>query len=493
MSSINSEIRKPTWDTYTARDLEILSDIITLATYTSHTSQSSIEITPISFMSLFRAHDVVLSTRRIDPKTDTTYYQFLLKLSLMPGKNWCEKFENAIKDIGLKTDIEQYNWLLRQSNELSESEYSTESNISSSQLDHSSVENITFDNFIKASKDSLSFVLEHKDDNYESSVESSTKFDSQSFNDGYEKQSHIKRDIFKIEEVGKSEEDTLKGDVSIVKKNTWIPITNVVDNIKFIPDGIESVDDSEKEVPQEMEELKEKLRIYFKEWRRYFDKLISTSQNYNIIDEGTEETLVERVFEKWRSRYIHYESLNEMAEILKVVMSFRCLQKWKQLHRQRQLEIKILQEWRSWAAKTRRKRLSVQFEQTNQDLIKSNKRQFTKKIWDETYYYNNETDNWDTPYEDDDRGCYLNLDIGEFLIKSSYPNIVKLISYNAEGLVKALDDIEGAVSAYKASDGQITITDEHSSKNEYKVKLGKSLSLKILYVNKRIMKELEDK
>ncbi|CAI2166014.1 1460_t:CDS:2, partial [Funneliformis geosporum] len=426
MSSINSEIRKPTWDTYTARDLEILSDIITLATYTSHTSQSSIEITPISFMSLFRAHDVVLSTRRIDPKTDTTYYQFLLKLSLMPGKNWCEKFENAIKDIGLKTDIEQYNWLLRQSNELSESEYSTESNISSSQLDHSSVENITFDNFIKASKDSLSFVLEHKDDNYESSVESSTKFDSQSFNDGYEKQSHIKRDIFKIEEVGKSEEDTLKGDVSIVKKNTWIPITNVVDNIKFIPDGIESVDDSEKEVPQEMEELKEKLRIYFKEWRRYFDKLISTSQNYNIIDEGTEETLVERVFEKWRSRYIHYESLNEMAE-------------------------------------------------------------------DETYYYNNETDNWDTPYEDDDRGCYLNLDIGEFLIKSSYPNIVKLISYNAEGLVKALDDIEGAVSAYKASDGQITITDEHSSKNEYKVKLGKSLSLKILYVNKRIMKELEDK
>jgi len=48
-------------------------------------------------MSLFRAHDVVLSTRKIDPKTDTTYYQFLLKLSLMSGNNWNEKFENAIK------------------------------------------------------------------------------------------------------------------------------------------------------------------------------------------------------------------------------------------------------------------------------------------------------------------------------------------------------------------------------------------------------------
>ncbi|CAG8565088.1 14297_t:CDS:10 [Funneliformis mosseae] len=505
---MNSEIRKPTWDTYTARDLEILSDIITLATYTSHTSQSSIEITPISFMSLFRAHDVVLSTRRIDPKTDTTYYQFLLKLPLMPGNNWSDKFENAIRDIGSKTDIEQYNWLLRQSSELSESEYSTESNISSSQLDHSSVENITFDNFIKASENNLSFVLEHKDDNNETSVESSTKFDSQGFNDDdNEKQSHIKRDIFKIEEIGKSEEYTLKDDDSILKKNTWIPITNV-DNVKSNPDGFEGVDDNENEDPQEMEELKEKLQIYFKEWRRYtikirtfrakgirqwklainfhqkklltnsfnkwtmryqkqllkkrilsekckefimkkylikwnhrkqyvsymekqaivikqrnllrryfaiwfsryFDKLITTSQKYSIIDEGTEETLVQRVFEKWRSRYIHYESLNEMAEddyntklmsnaflhwkrvnrkrqqIIKeidlqlknkyfVEWYSKCLQKWKQLHRQRQLEVKILQEWHSWAAKTRRKRLSIHSEQTNRNLVKLNKRQ----------------------------------------------------------------------------------------------------------------------
>lgn len=48
-------------------------------------------------MSLFRAYDVVLSTRKIDAKIDTVYYQFLLKLSLVPGNNWCEKFENSIK------------------------------------------------------------------------------------------------------------------------------------------------------------------------------------------------------------------------------------------------------------------------------------------------------------------------------------------------------------------------------------------------------------
>jgi hypothetical protein len=48
-------------------------------------------------MSLFRAYDVVLSTRKIDTKTDAIYYQFLLKLSLIPGNNWSEKFDNAIK------------------------------------------------------------------------------------------------------------------------------------------------------------------------------------------------------------------------------------------------------------------------------------------------------------------------------------------------------------------------------------------------------------
>ena len=29
--------------------------------------------------------------------------------------------------------------------------------------------------------------------------------------------------------------------------------------------------------------------------------------------------------------------------------------------------------------------------------------------WGETYYYDGEIDDWGTPYEDDDRGYYLNL------------------------------------------------------------------------------------
>ena len=52
-------------------------------------------------MSLFRAYDVVLSTRKIDTETDSIYYQFLLKLSVVPGNNWSEKFDNAIKVISM--------------------------------------------------------------------------------------------------------------------------------------------------------------------------------------------------------------------------------------------------------------------------------------------------------------------------------------------------------------------------------------------------------
>lgn len=54
------------------------------------------------------------------------------------------------------------------------------------------------------------------------------------------------------------------------------PVSNFGDNIKFrdaeydkvtisVSDDVES----EEEDPQEMEELKKKLRICFKEWRRY--------------------------------------------------------------------------------------------------------------------------------------------------------------------------------------------------------------------------------
>ena len=36
-----------------------------------------------------------------------------------------------------------------------------------------------------------------------------------------------------------------------------------------------------------------------------------------------------------------------------------------------------------------------------------------------TYYYDDETDDWGTPYKDDDRGYYLNLNTGEIRCKET--------------------------------------------------------------------------
>lgn len=57
---------------------------------------------------------------------------------------------------------------------------------------------------------------------------------------------------------------------------------------------------------------------FFFNYDNYFDKLdklISSSQKYNYIEEGTEDTLAQRVFDKWRDRYNNNISLAEMAEV----------------------------------------------------------------------------------------------------------------------------------------------------------------------------------
>ncbi|CAB4408662.1 unnamed protein product [Rhizophagus irregularis] len=331
------EIQKQTWDTYTVRDLEILSDIITLATYTS---RSLTEITPFSYMSLFRAYDVVLSTRRIDAKIDTVYYQFLLKLSLVPGNNWGEKFENSIKDLGLKSDIEQRSLIFNKSDG-SESDYTIESNISLSSLDHG-IENTSFDNDINFKVNEIA--LEQNYDNVEESFESSTKVFSQSRISNtidYKKRSPMRKDFFNIEGSSKSEV-TLKGDYSILEKNALNgPISNNNNNNNNNTTFFVS-DDEEDDDLQEMERLKEKLRICFKEWSRftikirafrakgirqwklainfhqknllksYFHKLKNNYQkqlvNKKLSDEKCKELVMRKYLIKWyhRKQYVSY-------------------------------------------------------------------------------------------------------------------------------------------------------------------------------------------
>ncbi|RUP50469.1 hypothetical protein BC936DRAFT_138991 [Jimgerdemannia flammicorona] len=97
--TIDDPLSQEPWYTYTAQDLEILSDVVDLATQTARSKASE----ATSFISIFRAYDAVLRARRIDPSTDTMYYRFLLRLSSIEGRTWKEKFERGIKDLGTKT------------------------------------------------------------------------------------------------------------------------------------------------------------------------------------------------------------------------------------------------------------------------------------------------------------------------------------------------------------------------------------------------------
>ncbi|CAG8572887.1 7199_t:CDS:2, partial [Acaulospora colombiana] len=58
-----------------------------------------------------QAYDVVLKTRKIDPNTDAIYYHFLLKLVLIPGDDWSEKFENFMRSLGLSAGDEENGWM----------------------------------------------------------------------------------------------------------------------------------------------------------------------------------------------------------------------------------------------------------------------------------------------------------------------------------------------------------------------------------------------
>ncbi|RUS23130.1 hypothetical protein BC937DRAFT_92063 [Endogone sp. FLAS-F59071] len=66
------------WAACSAQDLEVLSDIISLATQTARSKTAE----ATSFINLFRAYDAVLRTRRPDPSTDALYY-----------RTWEERFE----------------------------------------------------------------------------------------------------------------------------------------------------------------------------------------------------------------------------------------------------------------------------------------------------------------------------------------------------------------------------------------------------------------
>jgi hypothetical protein len=50
-----------------------------------------------SFLSIFKAYDLVLKARDIDPAKDRVYFKFLLKLARVQGATWTDKYNNILK------------------------------------------------------------------------------------------------------------------------------------------------------------------------------------------------------------------------------------------------------------------------------------------------------------------------------------------------------------------------------------------------------------
>lgn len=48
-------------------------------------------------MSIFKAYDIVLKARDIDPAKDRVYFKFLLKLARVQGATWTDKYNNILK------------------------------------------------------------------------------------------------------------------------------------------------------------------------------------------------------------------------------------------------------------------------------------------------------------------------------------------------------------------------------------------------------------
>jgi hypothetical protein len=65
-------------------DLDILHEIIALATTTAGSQQS--------FRHIWRAYDAVLAARKIDPALDSVYFRFILEMQGAPGEDLKEKF-----------------------------------------------------------------------------------------------------------------------------------------------------------------------------------------------------------------------------------------------------------------------------------------------------------------------------------------------------------------------------------------------------------------
>ncbi|CAJ0832420.1 1286_t:CDS:2, partial [Entrophospora sp. SA101] len=238
---------------FKTQDLEILSSIVTFATFISCSSK----ITTTSYINIFRAHDIVLRKRNINPKSNKLYYQSLLKLSMEPGESWFQKFENIVKNLGYMTDSNIYKWILSV----------TSTDLQSRNTYYNDCDDD--DKLLKTNTSDIEFGLKSKNE----SLTTSTDQLDVILNDSMSYQSN-----------------NLDDDCIDFKQSDKIILS------KFSP----------KE--------KVKLKNILRNWK----SLNSVPKRYAYFDDDINKTLTQKAFEKWKERYKNYILLSEVADLIKV-------------------------------------------------------------------------------------------------------------------------------------------------------------------------------
>ncbi|KAA8914539.1 Sfi1 spindle body protein-domain-containing protein [Sphaerosporella brunnea] len=88
---------------YTDNDLEILHEIIALATTAAAGAEDR-----QSFRHIWRAYDAVLAARKINPTPDKVYYRFMMEMQAAPGEDLRERFIYMLDKLGVDVENTRY-------------------------------------------------------------------------------------------------------------------------------------------------------------------------------------------------------------------------------------------------------------------------------------------------------------------------------------------------------------------------------------------------
>ncbi|CAJ0841800.1 2138_t:CDS:10 [Entrophospora sp. SA101] len=364
---------------FKTQDLEILSSIVTFATFISCSSK----ITTTSYINIFRAHDIVL--RKPDLQSRNTYY------------NDCDDDDKLLKtntsdiEFGLKSKNESLTTSTDQLDVILNDSMSYQSNnLDDDCIDFKQSDKIILSKFSPKEKVKLKNILRNWKSYTIQVRQNRTKVVQQLRLSINFYQKNLLKKFFK--KFHKSCKSVQSKRILLKKESDAFYISNFFNKCKeFLLDVMNNwhsiaVNKSTKNAL---------LTKSYKIWRtkfiyslltkdnqqimldKYFEILNSVPKRYAYFDDDINKTLTQKAFEKWKERYKNYILLSEVADVkflqwrealqrrkimsktASVPLLNRCLlewysrtiQKYKQKEHERKLALEVLREWKKIAGK----------------------------------------------------------------------------------------------------------------------------------------------